>query len=125
MENYTKTFAKESDNFDIEHETKMLMYRFLSIVDYIMEAQNISKKELARMIGTSPSYITQLFNGRKLINLTTLAKIQNALDMKFKIDGFKKPEDLKSFEAPRPKTINGVYPTGPGQIKPQQTTTVQ
>lgn len=99
MEKYIQAIANESNDFDLEYETRMLMYRFLGIVDEIMETENISKKSLAEMIGTSPSYITQLFNGSKIINLSTLAKIQHALHIKFKI------EDLNRFENLNDKRI--------------------
>lgn len=70
---------------DIVHEKKMIMYRFLSEVERITEKKNISRKDLANLIGTSASYITQLFRGNKIINLETIAKIQKALDFKFEI----------------------------------------
>ena len=73
------------DEFDLDFETRMINYRFLSIVDEKMEELDLSKKDLAEAIGTSASYITQLFNGSKILNLNTLAKLQNALDIKFKV----------------------------------------
>lgn len=73
------------DGFDLEFERDMISFRFLSIIDEIMEDQNISKSELAEMIGTSASYITQLFRGSKLVNVTLLAKLQEALGFKFEV----------------------------------------
>ena len=67
-------------------ETRLLMYRFLSEVEKISEERGISRKELAQMIGTSPSFITQLFQGTKTVNLTTLAKFQKALNFTFRIE---------------------------------------
>jgi transcriptional regulator with XRE-family HTH domain len=64
---------------------KMIMYRFLSEVERITEEKNLSRKDLAKLIGTSASYITQLFRGHKIVNLETIAKIQKALDFKFEI----------------------------------------
>lgn len=75
-----------NDSIDIEHESKMIMYRFLSEVERIMDEEKINKKDLAIKIGTSSSYITQIFRGSKLLNLPTLAKIQVALNFKFKIE---------------------------------------
>jgi len=82
--NIQKAFKKES-SFDIEFEREMLMHRFLSEIEKICEEQNITKKELAEKIGTSASYITQIFRGTKTVNLETLAKFQHALDFKFEI----------------------------------------
>lgn len=62
-----------------EHDARMLMFRFLSEVEKEMEAQGMTRKELARKIGTSPSYITQLFRGDKMLNFPTIARIQEAL----------------------------------------------
>lgn len=70
------------------HEAKMIMFRFLSEIEKISEEKTktkIKKKELAASLGTSASYITQLFNGEKLINLTTIAKLQEAFDVTFEI----------------------------------------
>ena len=67
-------------------ETRLLMYRFLSEVEKISEERGISRKELAQMIGTSPSFVTQLFQGTKTVNLTTLAKFQKALNFTFRIE---------------------------------------
>jgi hypothetical protein len=36
-------------------------------------------------VGTSPSYITQLYRGDKLVNMLTLARFQKALDLEFEI----------------------------------------
>lgn len=85
MEKYQNYFINEENEYDFEFETRMIMYRFLSIVDEKMEELDMSKKDLAELIGTSASYITQLFNGNKIVNLPTLAKFQKALDIKFKV----------------------------------------
>jgi|SRR5690554_88052 len=71
--------------FDVDFETRMINYRFLSIIDEKMDELGLSKKDLAEAIGTSASYVTQLFRGDKTLNLSTLAKLQNALNVKFKI----------------------------------------
>jgi transcriptional regulator with XRE-family HTH domain len=68
-----------------EHEAKMIMFRFFSELEKINNSKPIKKKELAKAIGTSASFVTQLFQGDKLVNLTTLAKIQEAYDITFEI----------------------------------------
>ena len=86
------TFADEHE--EVEHEAAMIMFQFLSEIAKVMEDKKISKKNLAEIIGTSPSYITQLFRGDKLVNFKTLAKIQKGLDMKFEVKIKKKQEAL-------------------------------
>lgn len=64
---------------------KMLMAQFLSQIQEEADRRQLRRKDLAEMIGTSASYLTQLFRGHKLMNLTTAAKFQMALDLKFEI----------------------------------------
>jgi len=66
-------------------ESRILMARFLHVIETVMEERGIKKKDLAKMINTSPSFITQLFRGTKIINLGTLAKIKLALEIDFEI----------------------------------------
>ncbi len=70
----------------LELATLMLSIKFLSVVEQVCQSRNILKKDLARMIGTTPSYVTQLFRGNKIINLETIARMQLALNIEFKIN---------------------------------------
>jgi ribosome-binding protein aMBF1 (putative translation factor) len=74
----------ETDRIMIE--TRLLMYRFLSEIDKITSERGINRKQLAKLAGTSASYITQLYQGKKIINLQMLAKIKKALNIEFKIE---------------------------------------
>ncbi len=69
----------------VELETLVLSAKFLSEIERIRHERGILKKELAEMIGTSPSHVTQLFRGDKTINLKTIAKLQLALGISFDI----------------------------------------
>lgn len=80
---YSKAFSESK--YDVKSETRLIMYRFLSEVERICEEENINRKQLAQKIGTSASYITQLFQGSKTINLETIAKFQKALNVVFDI----------------------------------------
>lgn len=81
-------FSFSSEKEELEHEAKMIMFRLLSNFEKILD-QPIQKKEIAEAINTSPSYITQLFKGDKLINMITLAKLQKAFDFTFEIEAKK------------------------------------
>ncbi|MEQ8546850.1 MAG: helix-turn-helix transcriptional regulator [Cyclobacteriaceae bacterium] len=76
---------KKSPEEQIEFEAEMLALQFLSLVDQAMAVQGITKKELAQKIGTSASFITQLFRGDRKPNWTTLAKMKQELDLDFKV----------------------------------------
>jgi len=69
----------------VELEALVLSAKFLSEIQRVCQEQDILKKDLAEMIGTSPSHVTQLFRGNKTINLKTIAKLQLALGVSFNI----------------------------------------
>lgn len=71
----------ESEAFEIEK--KILSARFLSEIQKQLEQISMKQKDFAKMMSVSPSYITQLFLGEKLVNIDFLAKAQKKLDMKF------------------------------------------
>jgi len=78
------SFTDESD--ELYHESRMIMFRILGEVEKLCENKNMKKKDLAKAIDTSASYITQLFNGSKLLNLETIAKFQKVFNVTFKIE---------------------------------------
>lgn len=82
---FDELFASITPEEKIEHDAQLLAFRFLSLVDAEMEEQNISKKALAEKVGTSQSFITQLFRGDRKPNWTILAKMQKELDIAFAI----------------------------------------
>jgi len=79
----------------VEHDSKILMFKFLTIVEQEMENRNMTKKDLAHKLNTSPSYITQLFRGTKTINLIKLAQLQNLFDIEFEIQLANKKKDKR------------------------------
>lgn len=76
-------FSFGSDTEKIEHKAQMISYRILSEVEKLCDEKKIKKKDLADMVGTSRSYITQLFRGTKQINTTIMARFEDALKMSF------------------------------------------
>jgi len=70
----------------LELEARMIQLDFIDRLHELMKYKNIkSKKELADLLGTTPSFITQLFSAEKLINLKHLAKLQRVLGIKYAI----------------------------------------
>ena len=49
-----------------------------------MEEQGVSRSELARRIGTSPSYVTKILRGSTNFTLDTMVKVARALDCDFR-----------------------------------------
>lgn len=99
------------------HNEYMIMFRFLSEVEEIMEERRMTKKKLASLIGTSASYVTQLFNGNKVINLDTLAKIERVLDIKFIIKAKKEYVKIESSDI---DFITSFYESEEKKIKSQE-----
>jgi transcriptional regulator with XRE-family HTH domain len=102
QDEFDKVFTFENEQDQIEVDAHSIMAMFLSEAQEIADKNGIKRKELAKKIGTSASYLTQLFRGHKLINLITIAKLQKALDIKFKIsiegkDKFSQPIDEESI----------------------------
>ncbi len=98
---FNKALKTGSTEDKVELETLVLSAKFLSEIERIRQEQGILKKELAEMIGTSPSHITQLFRGDKTINLKTIAKLQIALGVSFDI----KIVDSRAETVQAPPTI--------------------
>lgn len=67
----------------IEHDAGMISLRMLSDVEKLCDDRNLKKTDLAGMVGTSKSYITQLFRGDKNINANMMARFENALGITF------------------------------------------
>jgi transcriptional regulator with XRE-family HTH domain len=82
---------KKMQEFDLNHERVLIQLRFMSEVEKEMEKRNMTYKQLAEKIGTSASYITQLFRATKKLNLDTIAKFQVIFEKTFDIE-------LKDFE---------------------------
>lgn len=78
------TFASKKD--ELEHEAQMLMFRFLEELEsYHSSGQKLKKKDLAKALDKSPSFISQLYSGEKLLSLNLIAKIQKAFNISFEI----------------------------------------
>ncbi len=82
---FQKLFEKSPEE-QVEHRAQMLSYIFLSEAQKTMDRKGWTRKQLADEIGTSASYLTQLFRGDRLLNLKTVAKIEAALGIEFEVN---------------------------------------
>ena len=78
-------FNETSYEDQVSSLADVLALQFLGLVDRKMEMERISKKELAEKIGTSASFITQLFRGDRKPNWNILAKMSLELGLDFKV----------------------------------------
>lgn len=97
---FDQLFNGFSDQEKINNDARLIMFRFLDIIERKREAMGWNRKQLAEKVGTSASYITQLFRGDKLINMPTLAKLQKALDLEFEITEKKSYEEIITDYSP-------------------------
>ena len=74
-------FKNDEDKLDFE--TSVISLDLTDKIEELMKEYKMTKAQLARELKTSKSYITQLFNGDKLINLKLLARIQRIFKVKF------------------------------------------
>ena len=82
---FDEFFSDFTEQEKLESDARLLMFRFLEIIDDKREKLGWNRKQLAEQIGTSASYITQLYRGDKLVNMLTLAKFKKALGLEFEI----------------------------------------
>jgi transcriptional regulator with XRE-family HTH domain len=82
---FDDVFFFENESDQIEIDAQVIMAKFLSEIQEVADNLGIKRNELAKKIGTSASYLTQLYRGHKMLNLPTIAKFQKALDIKFDI----------------------------------------
>lgn len=83
--NEFQSLFEESPEEKIETRAHLLSLIFLSETEKAMDRKGWTKKRLAEEIGTSASYLTQLFRGDRLLNFKNIAKIEAALDIQFDI----------------------------------------
>lgn len=70
---------------DVKFDAEYISLVFLSEVEKVMDVRGMRKADLAKMLNTSKSYLTQLWRGDKVLSLEMIARIGIALNIKFKI----------------------------------------
>ena len=94
---YKDLLSFKNNEERIEHNAQMISYKVLNEIEKLCEEKKIKKKDLAEMVGTSKSYITQLFNGSKSVNTYIMAKFQEALGITFEIHAKLNEESFEDF----------------------------
>lgn len=87
-----------SSEEQIEQDGLILAFQFLSRIDKARMDQGLSKKELAIKVGTSASFITQLFSGDRKPSWNMLAKMQKELSIEFEIHTGEEIQDFLEDE---------------------------
>ncbi|MBQ4915087.1 helix-turn-helix transcriptional regulator [Maribacter sp. MMG018] len=87
IQNLDSAFDSLFDNHEIDYdiEAKVIASKVLSQISEIAEKKHMNRKTIAELIGTSASYLTQLYRGNKLLNFVTLAKLKDKLNLNIEI----------------------------------------
>ena len=85
MNNTSRFLENQTQAEKDEISTLSLAQDFLVLFEQVMNEQKVSRKELAQRIGTSPSYVTQLFKADRVPNLEVIAKMKDRLGITFHI----------------------------------------
>ena len=73
------------------YEREALAFEASELISRLMEEQQVSKTDLARLVGTSKSHITQLLSGSRNMTVHTLADLAFALGHKVEIRSLPRP----------------------------------
>ena len=73
------------------YEREALAFEASELISRLMEEQQVSKTDLARLVGTSKSHVTQLLSGSRNLTLRTLADLAFALGHKVEIRSLPRP----------------------------------
>jgi ribosome-binding protein aMBF1 (putative translation factor) len=98
MNELESLLAFNDEKEKIELEATLLHLKFVKIIEEAMKQEGLSKKNVAEKLDTSKSYITQLFSGDKLLNMKTLAKIEQLLNINFDIKAEPKRPMFKTVD---------------------------
>ncbi|MCF7920568.1 MAG: helix-turn-helix transcriptional regulator [Candidatus Cloacimonetes bacterium] len=80
-----------------------LQLQFLEEVKYRMNFLGINQKELANKMNINPSFLSNAFNGNKLLNLKHIAKLERILNIDANIS-FKPSENVE-----KNSTVTDIY----------------
>jgi transcriptional regulator with XRE-family HTH domain len=73
------------------YEREALAFEASELISRLMEEQQLSKTDLARLVGTSKSHVTQLLSGSRNMTVHTLADLAFALGHKVEIRSLPRP----------------------------------
>jgi transcriptional regulator with XRE-family HTH domain len=75
----------KSSNQKAKLEEELLSLKFIATIEELLEQNDVNRSDLANILDSSKSYVSQVFSGDKMINIRILAKIQRALNVSFKL----------------------------------------
>jgi len=98
MNDWNELFAFADDKERIEHEADVISLLIAQEIKRTIKQKSLSSKDFARIIGTSPAYVTQVFRGDKKVNMVFLAKVVQKLGVKINIEIKSEKEEEPSLD---------------------------
>lgn len=95
-----EVFSFENEEDAIQFEAEMIHLDLMNEISKLMDSRKMNKAELSKSLGTTKGYVTQLFSGDRLLNLKTLAKIQQIFNVRIKLQFVEKPKSKKAENKP-------------------------
>lgn len=90
-------FSFNSEEEELEYDAQMLTFKFLEELEKCqVNYSKFKKKDLAKALEKSPSFISQLYSGEKLMSFNLLAKIQKAFNISFEIKAKRNSLDYRT-----------------------------
>lgn len=75
----------KSSNQKAKLEEELLSLKFIATIEELLEQNDVNRSDLANILDSSKSYVSQVFSGDKMLNIRILARIQRALNVSFKL----------------------------------------
>lgn len=91
LQSLTKAPANKKDRLEVEKN--ILAARFLSEIQLLLDKEKLNRKDFAKRMGVSQSFISQLFTAEKTVSIDFLAKAQEELHFTFSIQAHKTHEE--------------------------------
>ncbi|MDD3050579.1 MAG: helix-turn-helix transcriptional regulator [Candidatus Cloacimonetes bacterium] len=101
QELFKEAISFRDDEDRLSFEAEMIHLDLMYKIQCLMDTSKINKTELAKLLGVSKGYLTQLFTGDKLLNLKTIAKLQRIFDVKLNLTLEHKESSEKGIEIGR------------------------
>lgn len=106
-----KWHTVKTDEDLLKEDEFILMANYLSEIERM--GGEMKRNVLAKKIGTSASYLTQVFRGDKPLNFYTIAKLQRALKVRFSVTAIPNNQSVMLINAKKidftPTDISNLY----------------
>lgn len=95
----TRDFKKGTPEYDKLMEEERLILDGTELIFELLEKKGLTKSDLARLLGKTRGYVSQVLSGSRNMTLRTLAEMACALDYRIKLGARPKAESKVKSQA--------------------------